>query len=61
MYGSRRSRRTRSAARTTRGAATWTGAKLSNANFRVRIIDATSQPNKNYLLEYLAVQVTYTP
>jgi hypothetical protein len=40
---------------------TWTGANFSNANFRVRITDATSQPNKNYLLEYLAVQVTYTP
>jgi hypothetical protein len=39
----------------------WTGAELSNANFRVRITDATSQPNKSYLLEYLAVQVTYTP
>ena len=40
---------------------TWTGANLSNASFRVRIIDASSQPNKNYLLEYLAVQVTYRP
>jgi hypothetical protein len=40
---------------------TWTGANFSNANFRVRITDATSQPNKTYLLEYLAVQVTYTP
>jgi hypothetical protein len=39
----------------------WTGAELSNANFRVRITDASSQPNKTYLLEYLAVQVTYTP
>jgi hypothetical protein len=39
----------------------WTGAELSNANFRVRVTDATSQPNKTYLLEYLAVQVTYTP
>jgi hypothetical protein len=40
---------------------TWAGANLSNANFRVRVIDASSQPNKNYLLEYLAVQVTYQP
>ncbi|MFL5775358.1 MAG: hypothetical protein ACJ76W_03700 [Chloroflexota bacterium] len=40
---------------------TWTGANFSNANFRVRITDATSQPNKNYLLEYVALQVTYTP
>lgn len=40
---------------------TWTGANFSNANFRVRITDASSQPNKTYLLEYLAVEVTYTP
>jgi len=40
---------------------TWTGANLSNANFRVRNTDASSQPNKSYLLEFLAVQVTYTP
>jgi hypothetical protein len=40
---------------------TWLGSQLSNANFRVRVIDVTSQPNKNFLLEYLAVQVTYTP
>ena len=43
------------------GRTTWTGANFSNANFRVRITDATSQPNKTYLLEYLAVQVSYTP
>ena len=40
---------------------TWTGADFTNANFRVRLTDVTSQPNKNFLLEYLAVQVTYTP
>jgi hypothetical protein len=40
---------------------TWTGANFSNANFQVRITDASSQPNKNYLLEYLAIQVTYKP
>ncbi|HEX5824804.1 MAG TPA: hypothetical protein VFY18_10140 [Candidatus Limnocylindrales bacterium] len=40
---------------------TWLGSELSNANFRVRVIDVTSQPNKDFLLEYLAVQVTYTP
>lgn len=40
---------------------TWTGANFSNANFRVRITDVTSQPNKSFLLEFLAVQVTYTP
>jgi hypothetical protein len=40
---------------------TWSGSDFSNANFRVRITDVSSQPNKTYLLEYLAVQVTYTP
>ena len=40
---------------------TWTGANFSNASFRVRVTDVTSQPNKSFLLEYLAVQVTYTP
>jgi hypothetical protein len=40
---------------------TWTGANFSNANFRVRLTDVTSQPNKTFFLEYLAVQVTYTP
>jgi hypothetical protein len=40
---------------------TWLGSQLSNANFRVRLIDVTSQPNKNFLLEYLAVQITYSP
>ena len=40
---------------------TWTGAQLSNANFRVRVIDVTNQTTKSFFLEYLAVQVTYTP
>jgi hypothetical protein len=40
---------------------TWLGSEFSNASFRVRLTDVTSQPNKTYLLEYLAVQVTYTP
>lgn len=39
----------------------WFGSELSNASFRVRLTDVTSQPNKDFLLEYLAVQVTYTP
>jgi len=39
----------------------WLGSDFSNANFRVRVTDVTSQPNKDYYLEYLAVQVTYTP
>ena len=40
---------------------TWTPANLSNANFRVRFTDATNQPSKDYLLDYVAVEVTYTP
>lgn len=40
---------------------TWVGGNFSNADFRVRLIDVTSQPTKTFLLEYLAVQVTYTP
>jgi len=40
---------------------TWTGAQLSDANFRVRVIDVTNQTTKSFFLEYLAVQVTYTP
>ncbi len=40
---------------------TWSGSELSNANFRVRVIDVSSQPSKDFFLEYLAVQVTYTP
>ena len=40
---------------------TWTGAQLSNVNFRVRVIDVTNQTTKSFFLEYLAVQVTYTP
>jgi hypothetical protein len=39
----------------------WAVGELADAMFRVRLTDATSQPNKDYRLEYLAVQVTYTP
>jgi hypothetical protein len=40
---------------------TWTAAQLSTTNFRVRLIDASSQSNKRFDLDYLAVSVTYTP
>jgi hypothetical protein len=40
---------------------TWLGSNFSNANFRLRVIDVTNQTTKSFLLEYLAVQVTYTP
>ena len=39
----------------------WTAGEFSNANFRVRFTDATNQPNKDYLLDYVSVDVTYTP
>jgi hypothetical protein len=39
----------------------WTAGEFTNANFRVRFTDATNQPNKDYLLDYVAVDVTYTP
>jgi hypothetical protein len=39
----------------------WTGTQLNNANFRVRLTDATNQPNKDYSLDYVAVDVTYVP
>jgi hypothetical protein len=40
---------------------TWTAAQLSTTSFRVRVTDATTQSNKNYRLDYLAVTVQYTP
>jgi hypothetical protein len=40
---------------------TWTVAQLSTTNFRVRVTDATNQPNKDYRLDYVAVTVNYTP
>jgi hypothetical protein len=40
---------------------TWTAAQLSTTNFRVRVTDATTQNNKDYRLDYLAVSIQYTP
>ncbi len=40
---------------------TWTGSNFANSAFRVRITDVTSLSTKTFLLEYLAVQVSYTP
>jgi hypothetical protein len=40
---------------------TWTAAQLATSTFRVRLTDATSQANKTYRLDYLAVTVQYTP
>jgi hypothetical protein len=40
---------------------TWTAAQLGTSSFRVRVTDATSQANKMYRLDYLAVTIQYTP
>jgi hypothetical protein len=40
---------------------TWAGSEFSNANFRVRLIDASDRTSKDFRLDGLAVQVTYTP
>lgn len=40
---------------------TWSLGEFSTTNFRVRIIDASTQSNKNFLLDYVGVSVTYYP
>jgi hypothetical protein len=40
---------------------TWAGTDFTNANFRVRLIDVSDSTNKNFLLDYVKVRVTYTP
>jgi hypothetical protein len=40
---------------------TWTAGQLSTANFRVRVMDATTQPNKDFKMDYLAARVVYVP
>jgi hypothetical protein len=40
---------------------TWLGSQFSNANFRVRLIDVSSVTTRNFRLDGLTVQVTYTP
>ena len=40
---------------------TWLGSEFSNANFRVRVIDGSDRTTKDFRLDGLAVQVTYTP
>jgi hypothetical protein len=43
------------------GRGAWTLSELSSANFRIRLVDASSQTNKRFDLDYLAVSVTYVP
>jgi hypothetical protein len=40
---------------------TWLGSELSNASFRVRIVDVSDRTNKDFRLDGLAVQVSYIP
>jgi hypothetical protein len=40
---------------------TWAGSDFSNANFQVRLIDTSDRTAKDFRLDGLAVQVTYTP
>jgi hypothetical protein len=39
----------------------WSGGELNTTNFRIRIIDASSNLGRDFSLDYLAVSVTYTP
>jgi hypothetical protein len=39
----------------------WTAGQLSGSNFRVRIIDASTVPSRDFRLDYVAVSVAYTP
>lgn len=39
----------------------WTAAQLNGANFRVRIVDASTVPSRDFRLDYVAVSVSYTP
>ena len=39
----------------------WTAAQLNGSNFRVRIVDASTVPSRDFRLDYVAVSVAYTP
>ena len=40
---------------------TWASANFDNTNFRVRITDVASNTSRDFSLDWIAVQVTYTP
>jgi hypothetical protein len=40
---------------------TWTPGNFNNANFRIRVIDVASNINRDFFLDYVAVNVTYQP
>ena len=39
----------------------WTTTQLNTTNFRIRVTDVATTANKDFRLDYLGVQVTYTP
>lgn len=39
----------------------WTAAQLNGTNFRVRIVDASTVPSRDFRLDYVAVSVSYSP
>ena len=43
------------------GHAPWTSTQLNTTNFRVRLIDASTQGTKDFSLDLVSVQVTYMP
>ena len=43
------------------GRSAWTLAELAPANLRVRVIDSSTQPNKQLRLDAIQVAVSYTP
>ena len=40
---------------------TWSAGEFSTANFRIRVINASTQSTKQFRLDYAGVSVTYTP
>ncbi|MEP0807270.1 MAG: hypothetical protein HRF47_17445, partial [Chloroflexota bacterium] len=40
---------------------TWSASDFSNANFRVRVIDVSSNNARDFYLDWIAVNVTYQP
>ncbi len=40
---------------------TWAAGDFSNTNFRIRVTDVSSNANRDFFLDYIAVNVTYQP
>ena len=40
---------------------TWSSSDFNNASFRLRVIDVASNPNRDFFLDHVAVNVTYGP